>query len=164
MKPQDSSQDELQRVLAMKRHEQPPRGFAEKVMDRLQNPEPPPEPTLMQRLGLDFDTKPVLICLSGLAVCALLAFALIMSRAMKAPPPETPDPLGPRTVRGNAAGLDGTRLMPTPVVAHEEAGGGAEPITVAPDNGHRIPPRPRPAPAQAAPAPAAPGNPASPGK
>jgi hypothetical protein len=153
MKPEDTSQEELQRVLALKRHEKPPRQFfnkfAEEVMDRLQNPEPPPEPTLMQRLGLDFDTKPVLICLSGLAICGLLAFGLILSRNMKAPPPGNPtDPLGQRPIHGSAGGLDSPGLMPAPPVNQdqEQSGGGGEPITVAPDPGQRIPPRPRPAP------------------
>jgi len=149
MKPDNSTQDELQRVLALKRHEQPPRkffkGFAERVMDRLQNPEPPPEPTFLQRLGLDFDTKPVLICLLGLVVCGLLAFGLISSRGIKAPPTGASDPLGPRPVRGNAAGVEGASLMPTPPPKHEDSGGGAEPVIVSPDPGQRIPPRPRPA-------------------
>ena len=152
MKPEHSTQDELQRVLALKRHEQPPRkffkGFAEKVMDRLQNPEPPPAPTLLQRLGLDLDTKPVVICLSGLAVCGLLAYGLIKSRGLEAPPPDNPtDPLGPRPIHGGAAGLDSPGLMPAPPVNQEASGGGGEPIIVAPEPGHRIPPRPRPAPA-----------------
>lgn len=150
MKPEDTSQDELQRVLALKRHEQPPRQFfnrfAEKVMDRLQNPGPPPKPTWMQRLGLDVDTKPVLICLAGLAVCGLLAYGLISSLSMKAPPPGKPtDPLGPRLIHGGAGGVESPGLMPTPPVKPEESGGGAEPITIAPDSGQRIPPRPRPA-------------------
>jgi len=156
MKPENSTQDELQRVLALKRHEQPPRkffkGFAEKVMDRLQNPEPPPEPTLLQRLGLDLDAKPVLICLSGLVVCGLLALGLILSRDMKAPPRATPDPPGMPSGRASGAGLEGTGLMPAQLPNQEESGGGAEPIIVAPDPGHRIPPRPRPAPVT-------PGNP-----
>jgi|SRR6266545_4219575 len=151
MKPEDTRQDELQRVLALKRHEQPPRQFfkrfSEKVMDRLQNPEPPPEPTLMQRLGLDLDTKPVLICLSALAICGLLAFGLILSRSMKAPPPPNPaNPLGQRPIHGSGAGLDSPGLMPTPPVNQEGSGGGGEPVTVAPNTGNRIPPRPRPAP------------------
>ena len=156
MKPENSTQDELQRVPALKRHEQPPRkffkGFADKVMDRLQNPEPPPEPTLMQRLGLDLDAKPVLICLSGLAVCGLLAYCLISSRSMKAPPPGAPDPLGSRSVHGSASGLDAPGLMPAPPVNQEQSGGGSEPIIVAPEPGQRIPPRPRSAPVT-------PGNP-----
>ena len=149
--PENSSQDELQRVLALKRLERPPRnffpGFARKVMDRLQNPEPPPEPTFLQRLGLDFDTKPVLICLSGLAVCGLLAFALLSARGVKAPPPGTSDPLAPRPVRAGAGTLEGAGLMAAPTtVTQEEAGGGAEPVIISPDSGLRIPPRPRPAP------------------
>jgi|SRR6185503_3566491 hypothetical protein len=162
MKPEHSTQDELQRALALKRREQPPRTFfkslSEKVMDRLQNPEPPPEPTLTQRLGLDFDKKPVWICLLGLAVCALLAFGLISSRGVKEPPRGTPDPLGPRSLRGSATGLDGASLMPTPQ-AKSEAAGGSEPL-MAPDTGSRIAPRPRPAATSVTTAPApAPGNP-----
>jgi len=149
MKPENSTQDELQRVLALKRHEQPPRkffkGLSEKVMDRLQNPGPPPEPTLWQRLGRDCDTKPVLICLLGLVVCGLLAFGLILSRGIKAPPTGTPDPLGPQPIRGNGAGLNGAGLMPAPVKP-TESGSGAEPVLILPDPGQRIPPRPPPAP------------------
>lgn len=160
MKPDDSTQDELQRVLALKRHEQPPRkffkGFSEKVMDRLQNPGPPPEPTLMQRLGLDFDTKPVLICLLGLVVCGLLAFGLISSRGIKAPPPGTPDPLGPQPIRGSGAGLNGAGLMPAPVKP-AESGSGAEPVVIPPDARRRMPP-PLPPPLPAPPAPANPGK------
>lgn len=160
MKPEDSTQDELQRVLALKRHEQPPetffKGLSEKVMDRLQNPEPPPEPTLMQRLGLDQDSKPVLICLLGLVVCGLLAFGLISSRGMKAPPPTTPDPLGPQPARGSGSGLEGAGPMAAPPVKQEQSGGGSEPVIIQSDPGRRLPPPPRP--------PAAPGNPADPAK
>jgi len=148
--PENSNQDELQRMLALKRHEQPPRnffpGFSQKVMDRLQNPEPPPEPTLLQRLGLDFDTKPVLICLSGLAVCGSLAFALISARSVKAPPQGPHDPLAPRPVRAGATTLEGSGLMATPAVTQEQSVGGSEPVIISPDSGFRIPPRPRPAP------------------
>src|SRR5262245_58675994 len=132
MKPDDSSQDELQRVLALKRHEQPPRtffkGFAEKVMDRLQNPDPPPAPTLLQRLGLEWETKSVVICLSGLAVCGLLAYVLIRARDIKAPPPmNSTDPLGPRPIHASGAGMDSHGLMPTPPDPQPESGGSSEP-------------------------------------
>ena len=150
MKPENSTQDELQRVLALKRHEQPPqkffKGFAEKVMDRLQNPEPPPEPTLLQRLGLDWDTKPVVICLAGLAVCGLLAYCLVKSRGIEPPPPDDPTiPLGSRPIHAGAGGLDRPGLRPAQPVVQEQSGGGAEPVIVAPEPGQRIPPRPRPA-------------------
>ena len=91
MKPESTDQAELQRILALKRQEKPPQRFLENlsstVMDRIQHPEPPPPPTFWERLGLDFDSKPVLVCVSGVAVCALLAYALISSRNVKAPPP-----------------------------------------------------------------------------
>src|SRR5437773_2614900 len=90
MKPEISGQDELQRMLARKRQEPPPqkllKHLSSAVIDRIQHPEPPPPPTFWQRLGLDFDRKSVLICVSGVTVCGLLAYALISSRHVKEPP------------------------------------------------------------------------------
>jgi len=87
---------ELQKVLALKRHEQPPTQFFHKlsgnVIQRLQTPEPPPEPTLRQRLGLDFDTKPVLVCATGVGVCGLLLLGLISSQHVE--PPAAPSTNG----------------------------------------------------------------------
>jgi hypothetical protein len=83
--------DELQKMLALKRHEQPPTRFFHKLSDnvlqRLQTPEPPCEPTWRQRLGLDFDSKPVLVCATGVGVCGLLLLGLIASQHV-APPDE----------------------------------------------------------------------------
>jgi len=101
MKPEHADEKELQRILALKRHEQPPRpffkGLSSAVIDRIQNPGPPPPPTFLQKLGLNIDTKPLLVCLSAAAVCALLAVALIQARHVKAPPPKaaSTDPASP---------------------------------------------------------------------
>ena len=85
--------DELQKVLALKKHEQPPSQFFERlsgsVRERIQSPEPAPDPSLRQRLGLDFDSKPVLMCAAGVGVCGLLLLGLISSRHVD--PPAMPD-------------------------------------------------------------------------
>ena len=97
MKPEPADQDELQRMFARKRQKPPPQKFFKNlstaVIDRIQNPEPPLPPTVWQRLGLDFDSKPVLVCVSGVAVCGLLAYGLISSRHLKEPSPSTVSPL-----------------------------------------------------------------------
>ena len=93
----DKQQEELQKMLALKRHEAPPprffRGFSERVIDQLNAPEPPEPKTLRARLGLDIDSKPVLVCASGVVVCGLLVVGLIASLRVGPPkaPPRTPD-------------------------------------------------------------------------
>ena len=91
MKPEDQSEEELQRILAMKQREIPSpkffQGLSGRITDRLHHPGPPPPLTLMQKLGLDFDTKPVLICASGVVVCALLVYGIVSSRHVEAPAP-----------------------------------------------------------------------------
>ena len=82
---------ELQQMLARKRQQPQPsprffKDLSSAVIDRIQNPEPPPPRTLLQKLGLDFDSKPLLVCISGVVVCGLLAYALISSRDVKEPP------------------------------------------------------------------------------
>src|SRR5262245_13649359 len=68
----DKPQDDLQKMLALKRHETPPprffTGFSDKVIDGLREPDTGPR-TIWQRLGLDIDSRPVLVCASGVVVC-----------------------------------------------------------------------------------------------
>jgi hypothetical protein len=88
MNPEQDKQDELQKMLALKRHEAPSPRFFKKfsgeVLDRLHVPEPPIEQAWWQRLGLD--SKPVLVCASGIVVCALLLVGLVAS--LRATPPK----------------------------------------------------------------------------
>ena len=83
MTPEQSNDPEVQRILALKRHEQPPpaffRGFSEQIIDRIQAAGPAPRPTLRQRLSMEFYGVPIYICGAGLVVCGLLVLGLIGS-------------------------------------------------------------------------------------
>lgn len=154
MKTPAPSPEDIARALALKRHEQPPRPFfknlSSAVIDRLQHPEPPPPPTLLQRLGLDFDRKAVLVCLSAVVVCALLAFGWIQSRNVKPPAPQAGSP-----------GASGSSLMENPSLRPAAPAAtvppGTTPASVTPamanTEGDRMNVRPAPAPA-----PRRPGN------
>jgi hypothetical protein len=94
MNPEPDKQEELQKVLALKRHEAPsPRffkGFSGQVLDRLHAPEPPTDQAWWQRLGLD--SKPVLVSITGVVVCGLLVVGLIASLRVDPPKPVMPAP------------------------------------------------------------------------
>ena len=94
MNPDPEKQDELQRILSLKRHETPPsrffKSFSGDVLDRLHSPEPTAHETWWQRLGLD--SKPVLVCASGVAVCVLLMAGLLASLRVDPPKPVPPAP------------------------------------------------------------------------
>jgi len=83
MKSSPDDFEELQKLLAMKRHEQPPPrfffDFADRVLERLDSPEPVEPLTWRQRLGLDLDFKPALVCAWGVGLCSVLVFGLIAS-------------------------------------------------------------------------------------
>ena len=73
--------NDLRKLLALKRHEQPPprffNEFSGRVIERLQTPEVLPEPTWWQRLGLDFDLRPAAVCSLGVIISGLLLFGVI---------------------------------------------------------------------------------------
>jgi len=95
MNPEPDKQDELQKMLALKRHEAPsPRffkGFSTEVIGRLHSPEPPVDQTCWQRLGLG--TRPVQVSILGVVVCGLLLAGLIASLRVEPPKaaPRSPD-------------------------------------------------------------------------
>lgn len=94
MNPDLDKQDELQKMLALKRHETPsPRffkGFSGQVIDRLHAPEPPVDQAWWQRMGLD--SKPVLVSITGVAVCGLLVVGLVASLRVDPPKPVPTSP------------------------------------------------------------------------
>ena len=72
---------DLRKLLALKRHEQPPprffNEFSGRVIERLQTPEVLPELTWWQRLGFDFDLRPAAVCSLGVIISGLLLFGVI---------------------------------------------------------------------------------------
>ena len=135
MNPDQDKQDELQRVLALKRHEAPPSrfftGFSDKVINRLHTPERPEVKTWWQRIGFDPENRPVLICASGVLVCGLFGVGLIASLRIERPNAvhQTFDPqnrfvvVPPVNVLANpptplipAVGIDAVPQMGIPVV------------------------------------------------
>lgn len=94
MNPQPDPSDELQKMLALKRHEAPsPRffkSFSTEVIERLHAPEPPVDQAWWQRLGLD--SKPVLVSITGVVVCSLLVVGLVASLRVDPPKPVPPSP------------------------------------------------------------------------
>ncbi len=83
MNPKPDDFDKVQKLLALKRHEQPPRRFfsefSEHVIARLDSPVPPRPDHWWQRFGLDFDLQPPLVCALGVVVCGLLLVGIITS-------------------------------------------------------------------------------------
>ena|SRR5688572_29452094 len=75
--------DQLRKLLALKRYEQAPPGyfanFSGKVIARIEAAETAADLTWWQRLGLQFDFKPALMCGLGIVVCGLLSAAIITS-------------------------------------------------------------------------------------
>lgn len=94
MTPEQHPDTEVQRILALKRHEQPPpaffQGFSNRVIEGIHSAGPAPRPTLRQRLSVEFYGVPIYICAAGVLVCGLLAGGLIASLRVG---PAKPDPL-----------------------------------------------------------------------
>ena len=97
MSSEHDKQMDLQKVLALKRHEAPPprffKGFSTQVIDRIHSPEPVGPRPFWQRLGDEIDSRPVLVCGSGIVVCGLLIVGLIASLRVD-PPKRAANPSG----------------------------------------------------------------------
>jgi hypothetical protein len=76
--------DELQRLLALKRREQPPdsffHGFPEQVRDHLHDPTPARPLSWSEQYGFDSPFRPVWLCGIGVLLCGLLALGVISTR------------------------------------------------------------------------------------
>ena len=81
--------EQVRKVLALKRHEQPPpgyfNGFSSKVISRILALEAARPVTLRQRLGLDFDFRPAMIGVFGVIICGLLLVGVITSFGLSQP-------------------------------------------------------------------------------
>ena len=81
MSNQSEKWDAVHKALAMKGTEAPSKellqGFSGRVLEKLQ--QPPPPPTRWQRLGLELEWKPFLACAGGALVVALLTYAVLIA-------------------------------------------------------------------------------------
>lgn len=109
-------QNELQKMLASKKHEAPPsrfsNGFSETVIDRLQHPESPVEQTFSQRFVQAMESKPVLVCLSGVVVFACLAVGLVAS--LRVSPPKADQSVASEDSKFVVAPAPSARVKTTP--------------------------------------------------
>ena len=110
--------EQLRKLLALKRHEvTPPRYFNEfssRVIARLSAE--PERLSWWQRLGLDFDLRPALMCGVGIVVCGLLSFGVISAMQIAEPSPiAQADSFGSMAMNAPVAGI-------TPVAAPVDTG------------------------------------------
>jgi hypothetical protein len=91
METEQNQFEQVRKLLALKKHEQPPpryfQEFSGKVIARLHALEAQPV-TWRRRLGLDFNLKPALIGVFGVAACGLLLVGVISSLGVT--PPSSP--------------------------------------------------------------------------
>jgi hypothetical protein len=114
--------EQLRKLLALKRHEQPPpryfSEFSSGVLARLRTLEKAPAATWWQRFGLDLDLKPALMGACGVVVCGLLLVGVITSLGSAQP-----------SVEGFAIADVPVGLMPPSAEAQVFAGGvGLQPV------------------------------------
>ncbi len=80
MNPEPQDLSRLQKLLALKRHEQPPprffNDFSDRVISRLHSPGAIEPAYWWQRLGLELDAKLAVIFAFGLVVCGLFLFGV----------------------------------------------------------------------------------------
>lgn len=98
--------DQLKKLLALKRHEQPPPGyfenFSSKVCARI---EAAPKLTWWQQLAQSLDMKPVMVGVYGVGVCGLLLLGVHLANNS---PVQTADPnlQGQPMLTGNTGSVD----------------------------------------------------------
>ena len=106
MKANEPNFDDVQKALALKRHEQPsPRyfnAFSHEVIQRIHCPEAPRALTWAERWGLGEDARPFWLCGLGVLACAVLVGTLIASLRVDKPQERIPAGLGDPSVVGGS--------------------------------------------------------------
>ena len=86
MNPAPEEFDRLRKLLALKRHEQPPPGhfnhFSDKIIARIEAEGLCARNLWWQRLFKEWDAKPVLACAYGLVIMGLLAIGVGVSQSL----------------------------------------------------------------------------------
>jgi hypothetical protein len=118
--------ENVRKLLALKRHEQPPpryfHDFSSKVIARLQALEAARPVSWRQRLGLDFDFRPAMMGAFGVVACAVLLIGVITSLGVSQPTSPT-----------FAVAGDPSSLFASPTVDPVFAGGASLNPTVKPE-------------------------------
>jgi hypothetical protein len=93
MNPQADNFEQIRKLLALKRHEQPPPGYFQnlsaRIISRLEAAETG-QPTLWERLGFAFGSKPAFVCAVGVIACGLLCIGLLSTVQGNMPPVAEP--------------------------------------------------------------------------
>lgn len=146
MTPPEQDHGKLQEALAQLRPKTPPPDFSSKVRDRLEHPEPPPPPSLLQRVGLDFEARTVLVGLGGIVVCFLLVYAVMEARHVK-PPPEADPTLAPSRLSVQPDRRPLSHAIPPSAqdAAQSNASRSTDPVLAVPASADRVPVRALPA-------------------
>jgi hypothetical protein len=80
MNPHADNFEQIRKLLALKRHEQPPPGYFEhlsaRIISRIESVESG-RPTLWERLGFAFGSKPAFVCALGVVACGLICIGLL---------------------------------------------------------------------------------------
>ena len=80
MTSQSDNFEQIRKLLALKRYEQPPPGYFEslsaRIINRIESAESA-SPTLWERLGFAFGSKPAFVCALGVVACGLICIGLL---------------------------------------------------------------------------------------
>jgi hypothetical protein len=125
--------EQLRRLLALKRHEQPPPGyfdhFSDKVIARIEAEGLVIRPSWWQRLFPELDARPVLACAYGLVIVGLLVVGLGASQTLE--PTEVASPvlatpwLTPTPMAASLTPMDPSARQ---VIVQNDAGSGFTPV------------------------------------
>jgi hypothetical protein len=137
-RPQDF--ERIQKLLALKRHEQPPSiyfyDFSDRVVAQLHTLDSAPPLSWWQRLGLDFDPKLALVCALGVAISGLLLAGMLTSMQLAEtsvaefrPFNDNPmDPVEPVVLSPPGSPLVVAGLNLTPIARPEEVPASTAPV------------------------------------
>src|SRR5687768_15963825 len=80
MNSQPDNFEQIRKLLALKRYEQPPPGYFEslsaRIITRIESAESD-RPGLWERLGFAFGSKPAFVCALGVVVCGLFCIGIL---------------------------------------------------------------------------------------
>ncbi|HZO85133.1 MAG TPA: hypothetical protein VFC26_07975 [Verrucomicrobiae bacterium] len=140
MNPQADNFEQIRKVLALKRHEQPPPGYFQnlsaRIISRIESAESD-QPTLWERLGFAFGSKPAFVCALGVVACGLICIGLLSTQGTAADAIARQQPFDTQSAL-MLAGPQETRSSIEPVISQVSA---FDQIPVRPERASYTPPR-----------------------